>query len=286
MNKYKTLKLDQILIEDRLREIDEDEASAIASSIAINGQQQPVVVRATNAAKRPYTLVIGGHRIRALELLGRTEVDAKIENLDKDAAKLAEIDENLFRADLTALDKAIFLAERKKIHERLHPETKNGGDRGNQHTGGKKRQNDKDVVLAENQNDKDVDLKFTADTADKLGLGERSIERAVMIAKNLTPDTIKALRGTREANNASRLLKLARMEPAAQKVAINLFNETSDLAAAIIQAEGGKQVKKKPDAELKYEALVSTWKHAPKKSREQFVALVSDELKAMMEEQK
>lgn len=33
-------------------------------------------------------------------------------------------------------------AERKAIYERLHPEAKHGGDRGNQHTGGKSRQTD------------------------------------------------------------------------------------------------------------------------------------------------
>lgn len=283
MSKYKTLKLDQILIEDRLREIDENFAAATASSIEINGQQQPIVVRPTNAGKKPYTLVDGGHRIRALELLGRDEVEVKIETLDKDKARLIEIDNNLFRADLTALDRAIFLAERKDVHERLYPETKNGGDRGNQHTGGKKRQNEENFGLAENQSEENFVLKFTADTADKLGLGERSIEQAVMIAKKLSPETIKALRGTPDAKNASRLLKLARMEPAAQKVAVNLFKETGELAEAIIQAEGGKQAKKKPDAELKYEALVSAWQHAPKKSREQFVELVANDLKVMME---
>lgn len=268
MSKYKTLKLDQILIEDRLREIDENFAAATASSIDLNGQQQPVVVRPTNAGKKPYTLVDGAHRIRALELLGRDEVEVKIETLDKDKARLIEIDNNLFRADLTALDRAIFLSERKDVYERLYPETKHGGDRKSED--------------AKNQNGENAVLIFTEEIAEKLDMSKTAIERAVMIAKKLSPTTIKALRGTPDAKNFSRLLKLARMEPSAQQVAINLFKETGDLADAIIQAEGGKQVKKKPDAELKYEALVSAWQHAPKKAREQFVELVVNDLKVMM----
>ncbi|HZR61344.1 MAG TPA: hypothetical protein VFA80_10390 [Xanthobacteraceae bacterium] len=51
------------------------------------------------------------------------------------------------------------IARRKEIYESLHPETKNGGDRGNQHTGGK----------AVRQNG-DLPDRFTKDAAAKIGM--------------------------------------------------------------------------------------------------------------------
>jgi hypothetical protein len=50
---------------------------------------------------------------------------------------MAMADENLVRQDLADGEKAYFFAIRKDAYERLHPETKNGGDRGNQYVGGK-----------------------------------------------------------------------------------------------------------------------------------------------------
>lgn len=263
--------LDEILIEGRLREIDEDHAQAIAQSMRDRDSlqpEQPIFVRSTNAAKRPFTLVDGGHRIRAVEILGGTEIVAEIKAYNKDEARLVEIDTGLIRADLTALDRALALAERKIIYERLHPETKHGGDRRS--------------ADAQNQEDKIVHLKFTADAAERIGIGEKDIQRSIFIASHLTKPDIKALRGTPEAKNASRLLKLARMEPEKRQVAMNLFREKVPLGDAISQAEGGKP--KQPDHEKKFDQLVSAWSLAPKRARLKWLALVKDEIAALMEE--
>jgi hypothetical protein len=40
--------------------------------------------------------------------------------------ELAEIDENLIRFDLTPAERAMHTRARKKVYERLHPETKHG----------------------------------------------------------------------------------------------------------------------------------------------------------------
>lgn len=262
MSKVTTLPLDKILITGRLRDVYEDRAIALAHNIELQGQLQPVLVRSTPAAKRPYTLVDGAHRMRALALAEVEHAKVEVLKVNADEARLAEIDTLLMREEASALDRAIFLAERKRIYETLYPETKHGGDRKSEE--------------AKNQVDKSVHLKFTADVADKVGLGEKSIRTAVQIAKNLHKDTVKALRGTPEANNQSRLLKLARLEPEKQAVAINIFKETENLGDAIAQTEGAK--KKVSDAEAKMAALTSAWKQAPKRVRENFIVLMRDEI--------
>jgi ParB family chromosome partitioning protein len=50
-------------------------------------------------------------------------------------AELAEVDENLIRSPLTPAQEASAIFRRKAIYEELHPETKAGAFKGNQHTG-------------------------------------------------------------------------------------------------------------------------------------------------------
>lgn len=262
MSEVTEIALDKILVTGRLRDVDEARAVALAHNIELQGQLQPVLVRHTPAAKRPYTLVDGAHRMRALALAKIELAKVDVLKVNKDEARLVEIDTLLMREEASALDRAIFLAERKRIYEALYPETKHGGDRKSEE--------------AKNQDRTDAILKFTDDIADKLGLGKSAVDRAVQIAKNLHKDTVKALRGTPEANNQSRLLKLARMEPEKQAVAINIFKETQNLGDAIAQTEGTK--KKVSDTEAKMAALTSAWKQAPKRVRENFVTLMRAEI--------
>jgi ParB family chromosome partitioning protein len=48
----------------------------------------------------------------------------------------------LARNDLNLLERAEHLCHRKELYEKLHPETRKGGDHGNQYSGGKRSQND------------------------------------------------------------------------------------------------------------------------------------------------
>jgi len=121
------LSLEQIEVGDRLRGVDPDWAQALADSMAELGQLAAIEVRNLQpGAAKAYALVTGAHRLRALELLGRTEVFATVVELDELQARLHEITENLMRHELTVLDRATFMAERKAVYEALHPETKHG----------------------------------------------------------------------------------------------------------------------------------------------------------------
>ncbi|MGC4091372.1 MAG: hypothetical protein QM756_26540 [Polyangiaceae bacterium] len=80
-------------------------------------------------------------------------------------------------------ERAEHLARRKELYEALHPETKHGGDHGNQHAGGKVR-------------NPQLGSAFVDDTAAKTGRSSRVIHEEVQVAKSLTPATKDAVRGT------------------------------------------------------------------------------------------
>lgn len=211
----------------RLRPVDMDRAEAIAESMAVVGQQQPIVVRPLGVDGFDYGLVIGGHRLAAAELLGWTEIEAKIEGLGALEARLAEIDENLYRHELSALDRAVFLSERKRVWEELHPGVAHGGDR--------KSSKSKGEIKSPNWR---LD-RFTTDAADKLGISERTIQRACQIAEQLSPEVVALVRQTYLASHKGDLEKLARLSPENQLIGLRRLasGECKTLAGAFGRTE-------------------------------------------------
>jgi hypothetical protein len=64
---------------------------------------------------------------RLIHYLGWSAVQAIIsDDRSADLWRLQEIDENLVRADLSPAERAAHHAERKRLYEREHPETRNG----------------------------------------------------------------------------------------------------------------------------------------------------------------
>jgi len=149
---------------------------ALVASIVEVGLLAPIAV------SRDRRLISGLHRLAAFKALGRRTIPAIVLAVSRDEAQLREIDENLARNDLNLLERAEHLCRRKEIYERLYPETRKGGDRGNQHIGGKSRLND------------NVTFSQTAATFTKQS--GRTIQRLVRIARLLTPETKRLLRGT------------------------------------------------------------------------------------------
>lgn len=187
--------LAEIDVSGRLRVIDEAHAMLLAENIKASGRlRQPVEIRPRRGGG--YQLIAGGHRLRAVGMLGWDEIDAFILDVDDDEAKLAEIDENLVRHDLNPLDRAVFLAERKAVWLRMHPETAAGV------AGGMARQGAATDIMS-----------FARDTAERCGITERTVQRAVMIADKLSPDIRARIAGTWIARKQSELLDLVKTDP-------------------------------------------------------------------------
>jgi ParB family chromosome partitioning protein len=108
--------VDSIDVRGRLRSVYAAKVAIIAGSMADenNGQLTPIKVR--KAGDR-YQLVTGAHRLAACKTLGWLVIQAEIFVGSLEDALLAEIDENLCRADLNAADRAIFLRRRLDLYE-------------------------------------------------------------------------------------------------------------------------------------------------------------------------
>lgn len=204
MPEFKTLPLDKILVPERLRVVEDDHALAIQASIVEHGLINPITVRATPRAARPYTLVAGAHRLRAYELADddwSREIEALVIEGDKDEAALVEITENLFRNELSALDRAMFVMSYREIWERKYGKIDPKGGRPRNSV-------NLTEILAQ-----EASAGFSSHVAERLGLSVSAIERAQRIALKLSPDIRRELRGTPDADNQSLLLKLAKMPP-------------------------------------------------------------------------
>ena len=255
------VKIEMIDASERLREISEAHAQVIAASMqeheAAGGrrQLQPVELVARGDG---YRLVYGAHRLRAHQINGWDEIDAEIVTLTDAQLRLREIDENLIRHELTALDRARFLLERKRLYELLHPETKHGGDR----------RSDQVANMAV--------WSFSADIAEKTGMSDRTVRRAVALIENLSPVAITRLRDTPLASNQAALEALSKQPQERQLAALDqLFaaeNPAPSVNAAFDRLDG-KVVK--PAAELKVSKLIDQWGRMGAKERGEFLAFLA-----------
>jgi N6-adenosine-specific RNA methylase IME4/ParB-like chromosome segregation protein Spo0J len=111
-----------------MRQLRPQVVDELACSIEREGLLQPIVVRPRPRGGVGHLLVAGWHRLMAVRKLKHDTIRATVlEGLDADRAMLAEIDENLIRADLTPAEEAQHVARRKELYEELYPATRHGG---------------------------------------------------------------------------------------------------------------------------------------------------------------
>ena len=175
---------------ERRRRADVDHVAALAESISASGLNQPIVVTPKGE------LVAGLHRLLAHEKLGIADIAAYVRDISGHQKRLAEIDENLVRRQLPALELAELTSERKQIYETLHPETQ-------QHRRG-------GVVKASRAATATIAVaeSFAAETAKKTGVAERTIRMYAQVA-GIAPAAKEAIRSTPVAGRINELVALA-----------------------------------------------------------------------------
>jgi len=182
-----------------------DKVKMVADSILEIGLQNPIGVT------KDFRLIHGRNRLEAFRLLGRPKIPAIVHDLDDLHAELAEIDENIARSPLTAMEQTKALARRKEIYETLHPETKTG-KKAAKTEGGKKARTP-------------AAASFADDTAEKTGTSPRTVQRDVAIGQAIPDEIAELIKDTPIADNKRELKKLARLEPEEQKVVAQMLAE-------------------------------------------------------------
>jgi ParB family transcriptional regulator, chromosome partitioning protein len=164
---------------ERLRALRPEVVAELAKSMNEVGLLHPIVVQPRGLVGNGFWIIAGRHRFEAAKKLRWEAIRCTIlDGIDADRAALAEIDENLVRANLSDAEEAAHHAERKRLYEKLHPETKIGV---NQHTG-RVRQNG------------EPSKRYTEEIAKKLGRSERSVQRVVKRGTDIP--NVAALAGT------------------------------------------------------------------------------------------
>ena len=187
------MKISEIKINPGRRDTQQRNVEELARSIAAVGLMNPITITQDN------TLIAGLHRLEAVKLLGWTEIECVVSEADGLQAELAEIDENFVRAGLSHRELGDLLLRRKELYEAIHPETRQG------QRNGQTAKNDNLTVLAAKP--------FSEDTADKLGISKRTVERLVQTAANLTPEAKKTIRDAGDKITKGDALKISRLPP-------------------------------------------------------------------------
>jgi ParB-like chromosome segregation protein Spo0J len=182
---------DVVVPEKRMRDL--GDITPIVNSIKDVGLIEPIIIR-----RETGELISGLHRLKSISALGHPQILARLVDVSDVQAAMMEVDENLARVELTALERAEHMARRKQLYETLHPKVKHGGAPGKAGGGTAK---SKDARVA----------SFAADTAQKTGLSQRTVQEDVQIAAKLSPEAKRAVKGTLLAGKKRELLALSRL---------------------------------------------------------------------------
>lgn len=259
MPEIKSIPLASIFVPDRLRKVEDEQAAALAISIRVQGLINPITVRSTPAKNHggtPFTLITGAHRFRAFEILGAVEIEAIVVKADTEDALLLEMSENLFRNDLSHMDRAIFIDTLRDHWEKRYgpilPGRPKAGNYANLAQLGKS--------------------EFSQYVASRIGISPRAVKRYCQVAKSLHPDVRAAVRGTPDADNLTLLVNTAKMPPSEQAVTAKLAKEQrvdfSKMLKAVAPAKKPKRVS------TPFDLVASNWKKLNADDRARFFATV------------
>ena len=253
-----TTTLGKITVErpHKRRPLNPDRVKALEESIAEIGVLNPLTVVENGVGG--YRLVAGYHRLVALQKIKAAEVPIRIVTVSDTLAELAEIDENLIRSELTALERATVVGRRKEIYEILHPEAKHGGDRQSgefKTRAARLESDDQPAELAfvcpkcdaqagewckrsirthlERRalvGNEPPPTSFTEDTAKKTGRSKRAVQEDTQIAaamKTFPAGVRKAIEKSPFADRKKDLLEIARMDDEERLEVFDLIESAS-----------------------------------------------------------
>ncbi len=258
--------LDMIVIEDRLRTVDEAAVDHMAESMRNLGQLYPIQIRTIEPGR--FRLIAGAHRVAAAEKLGWTHIEAfLVDDLEEEEVALLEIDENLFRAELKSLDRCRFLARRKEIYERLHPETRHGA-----HLMSPRWRHSRNGASASTERA----LSFVEDTTASTPWSSRTIQRSTRIGERLSPDLQAALAETPIARRTVDLERIADMKPDKQQDVLQRL-QTAKQPPSSLSALMADPYRPPSPRKTNLDRLTALWSETSASHRRQFLEYLCNE---------
>ncbi len=157
-----------VVVNERLRNIDTEAVNQIAESISLSGLLQPIIINEDNI------LIDGNHRLQACIQLGYEDIECIIKDIEESEAELIEIDTNLCRNDLNPLQQAIHIQKRTQLLDILGKRKKVGDNRYSMGSHGATPKNAKQI-------------------SNEIGVSRGDYYRKLKIANSLTKYTIDKL---------------------------------------------------------------------------------------------
>ena len=284
-NQPGTLPLSAIEVGPRLRPFNQKAYETVRANIAETGYLiEPLSIRKDGGS---FKLAAGLHRYEAVKSLGWTDVAVRVFEADSETeAGLVELDENLSRANLTAVEEAVLTGKREKLFLKQAGEKYGRGfeDLGALRSyeaglangakfegeGGFSGQKDRKIPMG----------SFIDDTAAKTKKSEKTVRRN---KKRATVEGIEALQGT-EADKPGildALVTIKEEEPDKVPLLIAQVKEADneEKAKAAEAEEADRKAKEEAEKALQAEA-------ATKKAEDEAAALRAKEDEAKAEEAK
>lgn len=265
--KIERVPVSSVDVGERMRPVNQSRVDSLATSMATIGLLQPITVFTPDDCE--VRLVAGLHRLEAARRLDWDEIDAIFMDADDVHRELAEIDENLCRAELSPAEAAYQTSRRKEIYETLHPEVKNG------------------VIGANarwNASANSANASFTADAAAKTGRAERTVRQDVARGEALG-EALKDIAGT-SLDKGVELDALAKL-PADQRGDIVARAKSGEsISARAMQGIKAPKIAADPlndaeAAEKQVAALMTAWNNAGADARAEFLERIGQEAPIM-----
>lgn len=234
---------------------------ALAALMDARGQDDPIEIY---PKKSGFGTTAGRHRLAAATLLGWKQIEADIQSRDRLDRMAREVSENLFKQQLSPLDRAAFVAKQIEI-ERARAGV--ADDATPQSVAAQARWSER---LKSEADDASLIVRrafgFAADVAETVGLSRAAIYRDLELHRRLSPDVADMIRTTAVAANASQLRALARMSETDQRLVTGLIVEgtakgVTDAAATL------KQTPVKSPVQKAWSAILSNYSRLGNRDR-------------------
>lgn len=258
----------------RLRPVSEAGVQSLIASVTETGVMKDAI-HVRRKKDGSLVLIAGAHRLEMARQLGWDEIEAKVwTDVTDDWSRLMEIDDNLAGAEMNALDTAVFLATRKEVYERLHPETRAAAFKGNRHTGS---------LAADTMSV----ASFAIATAEKFGLTDRHVRRMISAGSALHPDQVRALRQAPRPITLKDLTEIAKITQPTERYAVVdrlAAGRAKSAADALrsLRAESAGEAPVKDPAEEQFLALMKVWTRAGSTARKRLIAAAEDDIRAIL----